>query len=136
KAGLVSFIAADMPEAGEFQVQMMAVFSQHERKLISQRTKAALASARARGVTLGNPQNLSNQALGSERGNARKSQLAASYAAGVMPWIEEARRGGAESLRELAAALNASGIRTRRGGDWSAVQVSRVIERAGQHPVS
>src|ERR671927_1374969 len=67
KAG-VRFVAADMPEANELVVGIMAVVAQAERKMISARTKAALAAAKARGKRLGNPGNLRNQDVGRERG--------------------------------------------------------------------
>jgi len=51
----VRFICADMPEADETTIGMLAVFASHERRAISDRTKAALAAAKARGVRLGNP---------------------------------------------------------------------------------
>ena len=63
KAG-VRFVAADMPEANEMVVGIMAVVAQAERKMISARTKAALAAAKARGKRLGNPGNLRNQDAG------------------------------------------------------------------------
>jgi DNA invertase Pin-like site-specific DNA recombinase len=59
KAG-VRFVAADMPEADELVVGMMAVVVQAERKMISARTKAALTVAKARGLRLGKPENLRN----------------------------------------------------------------------------
>ena len=63
KAG-VRFVAADMPEANEMVVGIMAVVAQAERKMISARTKAALAAAKARGKRLGTPENLRNHDLG------------------------------------------------------------------------
>src|SRR4051795_11226987 len=63
KAG-VRFVAADMPEANELVVGIMAGGGQAERKMISMRTKAALAAAKARGVRLGKPENLRNQDAG------------------------------------------------------------------------
>src|SRR5829696_8385424 len=75
KAG-VRFVAADMPEANEMVVGIMAVVAQAERKMISARTKAALAAAKARGVQLGRPENLRNQDAGRERGRTRRTALA------------------------------------------------------------
>src|SRR5829696_4858139 len=72
----VKFVAADMPEANEMVVGIMAIVAQAERKMISQRTKAALAAAKARGKRLGNPANLRNQDAGRERGRTRRTALA------------------------------------------------------------
>src|SRR5918993_4311163 len=80
KAG-VRFVAADMPEANEPVVGVMAVVAQAERKMISARTKAAMAAAKARGVQLGRPENLRNQDTGRERGRAKRTATAAARAA-------------------------------------------------------
>lgn len=128
KAG-VKFVAADMPEANEMVVGIMAVVAQAERKMISQRTKAALAAAKARGRRLGRPENLQNQEVGRIRGRARRTELASHRAADLKPVVEELRAAGAASLRELAAGLNARRIPAARGGAWSPVQVKRILER-------
>jgi DNA invertase Pin-like site-specific DNA recombinase len=126
KAG-VRFQAADMPEANELVVGIMAVVAQAERKMISARTKAALAAARARGVKLGTPANLRNQAAGGERGRAARTRIASERAADLVPIIAYLRAAGVVSLRAMAADLNRRGIPAPRGGEWSAVQVKRIL---------
>jgi DNA invertase Pin-like site-specific DNA recombinase len=132
QAGIVRFRAADMPDAGELETKVLALFAESERKAIGTRTKAALASAKARGVKLGNPQNLRNQQQGSIRGNQRKAVLADSKAADAVYFIRETQAEGITSLRGIAARLNERGIRTVRGSDWTATQVSRVLARIEQ----
>ena len=126
----VRFVAADMPEANEMVVGIMAVVAQAERKMISARTKAALAAAKARGKVLGRPENLRNQDAGRERGRARRTAIADARAADLRPIIMDVRASGVPSLRTIAAGLNQRGIPTARGGIWSAVQVKRVLDRA------
>lgn len=125
KAG-VRFVAADMPEANEMVVGIMAVVAQAERKMISARTKAALAAAKARGVQLGRPENLTNHAVGQARGRERQAQRAQERAQDLSPIIADVRASGAASLRQIAAALNVRGVPAARGGAWSATQVRRV----------
>ncbi|MER8775783.1 recombinase family protein [Mesorhizobium sp. M0977] len=125
----VRFVAVDMPEADETVVGIMAVFAQRERKLISQRTKAALQAAKARGVKLGKPGNLSNQDAGRKAGRAMRTAKANRRAADLAPFLATIRASGASTLREIAAALNERNIPTTRGGTWSAVQVSRILAR-------
>jgi recombinase len=52
------------------------------------------------------------------------------FAANVLPIVREAQKAGATSLREIAAALNARGVATARGGLWHAKSVSNILERA------
>src|SRR4029453_13097582 len=104
-------------------VGIMAIIAQHEREQISARTQAALAAAKARGVKLGKPENLSNRRAGSARGNGVKTAKAAARAQDLAPVIEEMRTAGAVSLQELADGLNARGVPAARGGAWSAGQV-------------
>ncbi|HEY1979286.1 MAG TPA: recombinase family protein [Xanthobacteraceae bacterium] len=134
KAG-VRFIAADMPEANEMVVGMMAVVAQAERKMISQRTKAALAAAKARGVMLGKPENLRNQLIGCANGRAARTRAAMNRAGDLLPIITDIRAGGAASLRAIATELNSRGIPTARGGEWSATQVRRVAAVKARQPV-
>ncbi|GJE14477.1 hypothetical protein FOHLNKBM_5552 [Methylobacterium longum] len=129
KAG-VRFVAADMPEANELVVGIMAVVAQAERKMISARTKAALAAAKARGVRLGKPANLSNREVGQVHSRARQTQRAEERALDLAPVIARVRAEGAVSLRQIAAALNGRGIPAARGGAWSATQVRRVRSRS------
>jgi DNA invertase Pin-like site-specific DNA recombinase len=129
KAG-VRFVAADMPEANEMVVGIMAVIAEAERKMISARTKAALAAAKARGIRLGKPENLKRQDEGQRQGRARRTEIATKRVVDLAPIIAEARASGASSLRQIAAELNERGIPAARGGAWSATQVARVLARA------
>lgn len=133
KAG-VRFVAADMPEANELVVGIMAVVAQAERKMISARTKAALAAAKARGTRLGNPGNLSNREAGQVRGRARQAQRSQERAQDLAPVIAAVRASGITSLRQIATALDARGIPAARGGAWSAGQVRRVLQSTDEIP--
>ena len=127
----VRFVAADMPEANELVVGIMAVVAQAERKMISSRTRAALAAAKARGVQLGTPGNLANHEVGRLNGRTRQAARARERAVDLAPVIADAQAAGAVSLREIAAALNQRGIPAARGGVWSAAQVRRVAVHVG-----
>lgn len=132
KAG-VRFVAVDMPEANEMVVQMMAVVAQAERKMISARTKAALAAAKARGVKLGGDRAGNFQRVAAEgraKGRAVLRERTERRANDLGPIIADLRAAGAQSLRDIAKGLNDRGIPTAKGGAWSAVQVKRVIGRA------
>ncbi|PCI37992.1 MAG: resolvase [Rhodospirillaceae bacterium] len=121
----VEFIATDMPHANRTMLQMMAVFAEHEREMISKRTKEALSAAKARGVRLGSP----DPSKGSAAGNTVKKAQAKLFAANVTPIIEDIQRAGITTLRGVATALDARGIRTSRGHFWSATSVSRLIHK-------
>lgn len=127
KAG-VRFVAADMPEANEMTIGIMAVVAQAERKMISDRTKAALEAAKARGQRLGTPGNLTStaRAKGSQHGNMEKARKARARVDDLTPVLRELQAGGA-SLRGMAHTLNERGISAPRGGSWSAVQVRRAL---------
>ena len=102
-----------------------AVVAQAEHKMISQRTKAALRAAKARGVKLGAP----DPSKGGTVGVARIKEQAGERASALAPVIEEIRAAGITSLAGLARALNARGVTTPRGGKWYPTSVKNVIER-------
>ena len=130
------FTAVDMPEANELTSHIMAAMAEHERKMISQRTKAALKAAKARGVVLGNPNLAEARAARSARDvtkAATEARVAASNdrAIKVYKAISAARSNGARSLQELADYLNTKTIiRTPRGARWTKTAVARVVRRA------
>ncbi|MBW6530745.1 recombinase family protein [Sphingomonas sp. RRHST34] len=123
------FVAADMPEANELTIHIMAAMAQAERKAISKRTKEALAAAKARGTKLGNP--MGARAFGSERGNGAAAAAiklkAQAFAKDVAPIIQAIKADGHTSLRAIAGELNARGIITARGGKWAAQSVSDLM---------
>ena len=128
------FVAADMPEANETMIQFMAVIAQHERKMISTRTKAALAAARARGKRLGNPNLVALQAVGAGKpgwtaGADSNRASADRFARDVLPVVEAIRADGITSLEGIANALNSRGILTARGGRWYATTVRNLLKR-------
>jgi DNA invertase Pin-like site-specific DNA recombinase len=129
KAG-VDFVAADMPTANRLTVGIMAMVADEERRMISARTKAALAAAKARGVQLGGDRGARLTAKQRAAGRAVQQEHARNRAADLVPIIKELHEAGFESLRAIAAALEERGIPTARGGKWSSVQVARLLEAA------
>jgi len=122
----VEFVAVDNPHANKLTIHILAAVAQHEREAISERTKAALAAAKARGKKLGGPR----LAEARRRSLAARSAAADAFAANVRPIIEQIQASGVSSLRGVARALTARGVRTARGGsEWTAVQVSNILER-------
>jgi len=132
KAG-VEFLAADMPYANRLTIGVMALVAEEEARATSARTKAALAAAKARGVKLGNPHLLPGNSATAAEARAAWSAAAGQRVAEVQPYLEAARRAGANTLQELADALTARGVRTPRGKEgWRPWQVRRVLDRAHQ----
>jgi DNA invertase Pin-like site-specific DNA recombinase len=124
----VPFIVAELgADADPFMLHLYAALAEKERRLISERTRAALAARKTQGARLGNRRNpghaaaLGRQALRAE---------ADAFAANVMPVIDALRSAGVVDLRGLASALNNRGIRTARGGRWHVSNVKNVIDRA------
>lgn len=126
------FLAADMPEANELTVHIMAAVAQAERKAISRRTKEALTAAKARGMKLGNPNGaaaLRRAAKGNgaaiETVKANASERANDYA----PVIADIRATGTVSLPAIAREMNERGIVTPRGGKWHPSSVRNLLAR-------
>lgn len=126
----------DLPQiegpAGRFMLRQMLAVAELEAGLIAERTRKALAAAKARGVKLGGDRgNIADIAeQGAAASRAVRTAKANQRAADIAPVIAEIRDSGSTSLRAIADELNARGIRTARGKPWSATQVARVIERA------
>ena len=124
----VRFVAADLPDMNETVVGVLAVIAQHERQAISDRTKAALAAAKRRGVRLGNPRLRAGTQKSAAVARAANTERARARAAELRDVIEEARASGRKSLRQIAAYLDGLGITTARGSTWTAAAVQRVLE--------
>jgi DNA invertase Pin-like site-specific DNA recombinase len=128
----VKFRAVDMPDVNDMVVHILASVAQGEAKAISDRTRVALAAAKARGTSLGGLRwNSSDIGSKGHRASLRtRRDKAAKYCADVLPVIQEKQRQGADTLRSIADALNADGTPAPRGGPWSAVQVQRILNAA------
>ena len=132
----VDFVACDMPYANKLTIHILAAVAEDEAERISQRTKAALAAAKARGVPLGSARpehwmgrearRLAGSRTGAARAKALRDEEALPIYRIAAPIIARLRREG-HSLREIAAELNDAGLTTMRGALWNPVQVSRVI---------
>jgi DNA invertase Pin-like site-specific DNA recombinase len=129
----VEFTAVDFPQANRLTVHILAAVAEHEAAMISARTKAALAAAKARGVKLGGDRAgiIASQNPKGVKASAKvRREKAQKRVADLLPTIEDIRDEGAESLREIAAALNERGIEAPRGGEWQAAQVQRILRVA------
>jgi DNA invertase Pin-like site-specific DNA recombinase len=131
--GVVFCDLPTVPEGpvGRFLVSQMAAVAELEAGLIGQRTKAALAAAKARGVTLGGYR---GGPVPSDADRAKAavahSRKATERAADLAPVISQLRQEGVGSLGALAAALNGRGVPSARGGRWTATAVRRVVARS------
>jgi DNA invertase Pin-like site-specific DNA recombinase len=118
--GDVDFVAVDMPHASRFVLHIMAAVAEHERQIIGERTKAALAAAKARGVLLG-----ANGKVLAERHRADAME----YAHQVAHTLAAAQQAGVKTTRQIANHLNAMGLPSRQGGCWHPANVARILRR-------
>jgi DNA invertase Pin-like site-specific DNA recombinase len=123
----VDFVAADNPHATPFLIHILVAVAEHERDMISTRTKEALAAAKRRGVRLGNPH---FQAAISKAVEARQ-KIAADRNAGLRKMVAEVmEKTGLTKLAEIAQALNLRGIKTNRGCEFSPTHIHRLLKVA------
>jgi DNA invertase Pin-like site-specific DNA recombinase len=126
----VEFTAVDFPTANRLTVHILASVAEHEAMAISTRTKDALRAAKARGVKLGtrNPMMIAKYARKGTRASAiARAIIARTRAADIIPVINVLQAEGVTTLWGIAETLNERGIPAPRGGNWSPVQVSRVL---------
>jgi len=120
----VDFVACDQPFASRLTLHILAAVAEDEARRISERTKAALQAAKARGTKLGSP--IARQTV--EKARAAKSAYAAKANATTQAVIREIKASGIDTLAGIARTLQARGIRTPAGRtEWQPVQVSRLL---------
>ena len=124
----VPFIVAELGrDADPFMLHLYAALAEKERRLISERTKAALAAKKAAGATLGNPVNL---AEAGSLGRVTLVESANDFAHLLAPVLRAIRTEGAITLRSIAQALNRQGIKSPRGGTWYPSSVANLLSRS------
>jgi DNA invertase Pin-like site-specific DNA recombinase len=130
----IDFVAADNPNATRFTVHILAAVAEHEREMISTRTKDALAAAKARGKRLGGWRPTRRDGSprkpldGIARAHDAVRQQTAAFDARVAPIATELRANGL-SLHAIARELTARHVATRRGGAWTATAVRKLLQR-------
>lgn len=134
---------ATMPHADPFQMHLYAALAEQERKFIGARTKAALQAAMERQRVAEETNDISERGLTlrakryggvrpkTEARNAAIQAKAKGEAAKVWRVIEPMRQAG-KSMASIAEALNAMKVPTSRGGQWTAMQIKRVIDRVSE----
>lgn len=128
-ASRVPFVVAELGrDADPFMLHLYAALAEKERRLISERTRAALASRKQSGTKLGN---ITNAADAAAAGRQRSVAEADRFASRVLPAISAIKRTGITSMRGIAIALNDRGVRTARGGQWQVSNVRNVLARTG-----
>ena len=124
----VPFIVAQLgADADPFMLHLDAALAEKERRLISERTRSALAAKKAAGAKLGNRVNIAEAGA---LGRRTLTDDADKFAASIRPLIEAIKAAGNVHLGSIAEVLNARGVRTARGGRWHASTVSNVLARA------
>jgi DNA invertase Pin-like site-specific DNA recombinase len=118
------------PNATKLTIHILVAVAEHEREAISERTRAALAAAKARGTRLGTP----DPAGGVKRMRAARKTQIARYAANVLPIIREIRAAGYTSCNAIAGQLAARQVPTARGGRWTHVQSRSLVHSKNKEP--
>lgn len=122
----VRFVVAELgDDVDPFVLHLFAALAEKERRMISQRTRDALAALKAKGVKLGNPKNL---AYAGSSGRDVQRRQADAFADRMRPTIER-MRGAGLTIAQVAQELNATGVPTARGGAWGATTVANMLAR-------
>src|SRR5882757_7030678 len=123
----VPFIVAELGrDADPFMLHLYAALAEKERRLISERTTAALQAKRASGAKLGNSTNL---CIAGSIGRDAQVHIADEFATNLMPVVQAIQNAGAATLSEIASALNARGVRSARGNNWHRSSVRNLLAR-------
>ena len=124
----VPFVVTELgAKADPFMLHIYAALAEQERRMISERTKAALAAAKARGKVLGGDRGpVPGRA---DAAGAAVRAKADAFAGEIMSELRSIQRAGMTSLHKIAAELTARGAPTARGGAWSAASVRNLLAR-------
>jgi DNA invertase Pin-like site-specific DNA recombinase len=123
------FEAVDFPQANRLTIHILSAVAEHEAKMISDRTRSALAAAKARGTRLGGFRGRAGTCNDLVKARAARTAKADRRASDLAATIDSIRNDGATSFCEFAVALNNRGITAPRGGKWCPAQVRRVLLR-------
>src|ERR1700716_4358013 len=123
----VPFMVAELGrDADPFMLHLYAALAEKERRLIADRTTAALQAKKASGAKLGNPKNL---CVAGSLGRLAQAQVADEFAQNLMTLVQAIRNAGAATLEQIASALNGRGVRPARGGKWHRSSVRNLLAR-------
>jgi DNA invertase Pin-like site-specific DNA recombinase len=124
------FVCCDMPNVNDLTISIMGLMASEEARLISERTKAALQAAKARGVILGKD-NLTQDGriLGNEKGNITNQQNADQYASDMKAIIKKINDEGITGLTGISKRLNEMGIKSPRGKSFYPTSVRNLLKR-------
>jgi DNA invertase Pin-like site-specific DNA recombinase len=125
----VDFEAVDYPQANRLTIHILAAVAEHEAKMISDHTRAALAAAKERGTVLGGFRGRTGTCSDLAKARAVRVAKANSRAIDLTAAIRQLQSEGANSLRAIASGLNQQGITAPRGGKWSAAQIRAMRQR-------
>jgi DNA invertase Pin-like site-specific DNA recombinase len=126
----VPFIVAELGrDADPFMLHLYAALAEKERRLISERTMAALAAKKEQGATLGNPTNIAQAGVVGRRTQRAEADR---FAANMLPIIRSIQSTGPIGMVSIARQLNERGIRTPRGARWHVSSVANILARTSE----